>query len=189
MEEKRGRNRRAHLDQIVKDENGKYVYKGTLYHLEETPENRRRAIGKLWALCGAAACGIVICGCIPVPGMNRSIYLLIPYMIELVAAIYLCWKLGRLTLGGADLREYVYQDLAEKIPMSAVITGAGAGFAFAGEIVYLILNGFSGSIGFIVLFLFLQALACAAAFAAKKNFSQLKWFKKKSDTKENSDTK
>ena len=46
------------------------------------------------------------------------------------------------------LREYVYEDLTEKIPMGAVIVLAAAAILAAGEIVFLILNGAGGRPGY-----------------------------------------
>ncbi|MDY3919343.1 MAG: hypothetical protein SOZ59_10130 [Candidatus Limivivens sp.] len=175
MDQKEKRDRRAHLKDFEKDASGKYVYKGAMYGYQGSSEARRRTTGKLWTLSIAALCAIVLCGCIPAPGMNDCTYILLPYMIELVAACYFCWKLGRLTIAGDPLREYVYEDLTEKIPMGMVITALGSGAGFAGELVYLIQNGTNGKTGTAVLFLILEAAACAACVLGKTLFSKMKW--------------
>ena len=175
MSEKKRRERHPHVKYIEKDKNGKYVYKGTWYFFDGSEKERKTKNGKLWALCCAVLCVIVICGFLPVPGMNNTIYLLLPYMVELPAGVYVCWKQGRLMLNKDPLREYVYEDLTEKIPMGAVIVLAAAAILAAGEIVFLILNGAGGRPGYAAAFIVLQAACAASVYGVRRIFKTMHW--------------
>lgn len=101
MEEEKKRKRKAYLDSFQKDNNGKYVYKGDMYVFQPQERELRREMARLWGLALVMISAQIIAGCVDAPGTGRSFYVLIPYMISLIAGISVCWGLGRMTEGGA----------------------------------------------------------------------------------------
>lgn len=163
MTEKQRRGCRAYLNDIKINENGEYVYQGTYYIWNEEKKSRRRVLGELWVSCIVMLAAAVGAGCLPAPGVGNCAYVLLPYVAEVMAAVSVCWALARLSAGGNPLREYVYLATVDKLPGRVVLTAVFAGAAAVGEGIYVIKNGIQGKIGIIVLFIFLEIAALAAA--------------------------
>ncbi|MDO4321814.1 MAG: hypothetical protein Q4C61_04745 [Lachnospiraceae bacterium] len=185
MSEKQRKGRRAYLNDIKMNESGKYVYEGTYYAWDEKEKGRRRILAKLWGVCAVLAAAAVAAGCIPAPGMENCVYLVLPYALQVIAAVSVCWGLGRLSLGGNPLREYVYQAAVEKLPGRAVISAVFAGLTAAGELVYVIQNGVQGEAGMFALCLVLEAIVTAAALYLRFAVLKLSWEKQSRRTDKN----
>ena len=130
----RARKRRAYLSYFHKNAAGEYVYSGSLYAYEGG--NRKRALTGLWALLGVAIALTVLGGCIPVPGLTRMWYILIPYVLSVIAICMGLWSLGEITAGGDSLREYVYEKSVKRLKRRMVLASVCAALAFIGERVY-----------------------------------------------------
>ncbi len=179
MPRKEKKGRRAYLNDIKMNESGKYVYEGTCYFWNEEGESRCRVLVRLWILCGVLVVAAVAAGCIPAPGMGNCIYLVLPYALEVIAAVGVCWGLGRLTFGGDPLREYVYQATAEKIPGRSALAAVLAVLTAAGEIIYVIQNGMQDDAGMFALCLILEGAAAVSAVYLRRVVSGLSWDKRR----------
>lgn len=177
MGEKKRRGRRDYLNDFRQNAAGEYLYTGEHYAFAEQGKSRRRFLTELWLLCGGALIAAVAAGCIPAAGMDSCFYVLIPYVVGLVAAVSLCWSLGRLTAGGDPLRAYVYQETVEKLPGRGALTAAAAGLTLIGAVIRLILFGFEGEIWGSILFLALEAIILAASLLAGQWVRRQKWTK------------
>ena len=177
MGEKKRRGRRDYLNDFRQNAAGEYLYTGEHYAFVEQGKSRRRFLIELWLLCGGALIAAVAAGCIPAAGMDSCFYVLIPYVVGLVAAVSLCWGLGRLTAGGDPLRAYVYQETVEKLPGRAALTAAAAGATLIGTAIRLILSGFDGKFWSSVLFLALEAAVLALSLLAKRWVQRQTWTK------------
>ncbi len=87
-----------------------------------------------WVM-GAAAMGLtVLCGCLPLAGMTRAVYVIAPYMCQFIAGGMLLWAVGKMTGGGDGLREYVFDASVPRLPgraaamaLFSVLTAIGEG--------------------------------------------------------------
>ena len=106
----------AYLDDFEKDLNGSYHYRGAHYRYSaQTPRGQgtAAAVALLRRRCGADRGGGR-----PARGHGaRALYLLVPYMAALVAALYTVVLLVRMTRGGARLRAYIHEQTAQKIAL------------------------------------------------------------------------
>lgn len=177
MGEKKRRGRRDYLNDFRQNAAGEYLYIGEHYTFVEQGKSRRRFLTELWLLCGGALLSAAAAGCIPAAGTDSCFYVLIPYAASLIAAISLCWGLGRLTAGGDPLRAYVYQGTVEKLPGRAALAAAAAGLTLIGAVIRLILSGFDGKIWSSVLFLALEVIVFAASLLTRRWVQQQKWTK------------
>lgn len=169
--------RRRYLDHFHKNAAGEYIYSGEYYVYDGIGKPFRRAMTELWLCCGVAAAANLAVGCIPVPGLSRCAYVLLPYVVAIIAAFSTIWSMGQLSAGGVSLREYVYETTVKKLPRRLVITAVFSGLVVAGELIYLLRNGAGDKIGFVILFFALQVAATAAAALGRKVLSGLSWSK------------
>ena len=176
MEEKK-KGRKAYLNDFKQNKDGKYVYTGNRYAYRGQGISLESILFKLWlfGVCAAAVC--VAGGFIPAAGVNHCPYVLLPYMAGLLFSISVCWGVGRLTAGGARLREYVYQATVEKIPGRSAACGICMALALAGEILYIILNGAGKEPAYSALFLVLMAAGAAGSFGVRCVMSKVQWEK------------
>lgn len=162
----RARKRRAYLSYFHKNAAGEYVYSGALYTYDG--ENRKRALTGLWACLGVAVALTILGGCIPVPGLTHVWYILIPYVLSVIAICMGLWSLGEITAGGDPLREYVYEKSVKRLKRRLVLAAVCAALSLIGELVYAVQTGrfpvaaglflgweavtaFAGGVGFLVL--------------------------------------
>ena len=158
MEENNKKKRRAYLDDFKQTAQGDYEYKGNHYVWDGTKESLKKELIVLWIYAGVMIALIVAAGCLPVQSMINCVYVILPFTVCFICAVSVIWGLVRMTSGGATLRAYVYDATVEQIPLRAVGTMLGAAATIAGELVYLIRNGFEGKTAAIF---FLIALAAA----------------------------
>lgn len=176
-EKKKGR--RAYLNDIKKDRDGRYVYEGTLYLWKEDRESRKGSLQKLWVCCGILMAAVLAAGSIPAPGMSGCFYLVLPYAVQVIAAVSVCWGLGRLSIGGSPLREYVYEAAAKKLPGRAAVTAAASLLTAIGEIIYIFTNAGQENAGMAILLILLETAASASALFLRKIVRGLSWEIKK----------
>ena len=169
--------RRSYLDHFHKNAAGEYIYSGEYYDYDGGGKPFRRAMAELWLCCGLAVAATVAGGCIPVPGMSHCAYVLLPYVIAIIAAFSVVWSLGQLAAGGMSLREYIYAATVRRLPRRFLITAVFSGLTVLGEGVYLILHGPGDRLGFAVVFLVLGMVAAGAATTGKILLSGLSWSK------------
>ena len=174
-----GKKRRSYLDHFHKNAAGEYIYSGEHYAYTTEKKPRRRALGELWVLCALAVATTLVGGCIPVPGLSGCAYVLIPYVVGVIASCSLIWTMGQLSAGGDPLREYVYLTTVKKLPHRTLITAAASCLAVLGEAVYLLRIGGGEKTGLAVLFLVLEVVAAVSAALAWGCCKGLSWDKTK----------
>ncbi len=175
MDEPKRKGRRAYLNDFKKNENGEYIYQGTLYSCQEQGEGRRRTLMMQLVLCAAVLAVKVAAGCIPAPGMEGSIYVLLPYAAGLIAIVSVLWGMCRLLGGGEPLREYIYEATVPKLPLRMALAAGCAGLAIAGELIQVILCGAEEKLGYMFLFFLLEACVLAATLVLRQKFRRLIW--------------
>lgn len=79
----------------------------------------------------------IAAGCVPSVGLQGSIFVLLPYAVQLAAACSLAWACARLWGKEYPLREYVYQQTVCKISLRGGICIAAAGVSVIGELAEL----------------------------------------------------
>jgi hypothetical protein len=155
--------RRVWLSQFEKNDADQYEYRGAIYTYDNKALSYGRWLARLW-ICGIVmAAAVLVNGCIPTPGMQNCVYVLLPYALQLIAAVSVCWAIVRLTAGGAQLREYIYQATVEKLPMRTMLTVILAIAAAVGEVIFLIRNGAGDHLRAAICFLVLEAVTASAA--------------------------
>ena len=172
-DEKKGR--RAYLNDFKKDASGKYSYTGKVYHFQENGKSRKRVYGETVLWCVVLAGATLVNGCIPAPGMTSCFYLLLPYMIQFLFAVSVCYVTGRMIAGGDPIREYQYEGSVLKLPFRTGGTMVFAGILLAAEVVYLLTVGTEGAFGTAVCFLILEALTMAASWMLRREIKSQKW--------------
>lgn len=172
MAEKRRRTK-AYLDDFKKTASGDYSYEGALYGMPE--EGRKRILIRLWSfLCGIGVL-LLLCGCIPAAGMDHSFWALLPYAADWIAFAFVCGSMYRMTAGGNPLREYVYEASVKKLPHRLRAMELCTALTIAGDVIYLIRNGFGGKVLYTGLFLFLEALIILLALAMDRQLLKMDW--------------
>lgn len=137
--------RRNHLQRFQRDLNGNYIYGGDHYRLSPA-DSFGGLMRRLWAMGGGALLLSMLCGCIGAAGMQRTFYVLLPYVGELCGAVSLCWAVGSLGGEGPQVRDYVYKRTVLSLPARGLATAVLAGAAMAGEWLFLLLHGAEGRI-------------------------------------------
>jgi hypothetical protein len=159
------------LENFSRGEDGAYRYDGPLYRYEGL--SRKSALARLWVLTAAAVAAVITAGCVPVKGMERTFYVLLPYVASLLSALLLTWLMARLTAEGDPLREYVYKATVEKASLRGLLCLVCGVCAGAGECLYLALHGLEGDAW--AMFLLCQAVLIICAGLWRKTFKALRW--------------
>lgn len=167
--------RRAYLNDFRKDESGTYVYSGIVYEYEGSEQGLRSLKVRLCALGILMLAVLVWAGLIRVPGMDRSIYVLLPYAAALCGSVSVCWALGRLCIGGVSLRAYLFQESIEKLPGRCVFTACCSAAALLGEIAYMIINSINIRDTGGILFLIHQGIAIACSLFLRSRIMRTRW--------------
>ena len=126
-----------------------------------------------------AAAGIAVllltiaAGCVPSVGLQGSVFVLLPYAVQLAAACSLAWACARLLGKEYPLREYVYQQTVCKISLRSGVCIAAAGVSVIGELVQLTRH--SDEILFSIPFLLTEVVMGVAALVLLKNVKKYTW--------------
>ncbi len=177
-QDKRPRGRRAHLRYFTPDANGGYTYTGPV----ATCQNPRPQRLRLAAALGAALAIQILCfvatGVVPVPGMDNTFYVLLPWLGELISLV-LTASSGRLAvylwMDGAQLRLYRYEATVQRLPVRTAAVAVFAALAALGEVVCLLRQGAGGNAAGAALFLGCQACIAAAALACRQTVQMLRF--------------
>ena len=175
--EKRPGGRRAYLNDFHQTLSGEFVYEGALYTFEGTPRQRRMLYLRLAALGLVMSAAGVVCGCIYAPGTLNCFYILIPYIISLMASVSLLWGLARLAWAGSPLRAYIYQATMDQFPVRTTLAAITSGAAIVGEVVYVCLHGAGELAAGMAVFLLCQGLVLAGALLWRRLTENSCWVK------------
>ena len=171
-------NRRAYLDDFKKDETGAYVYCGAVYDYEGSEKSLHSLKIRLSVLGILTLIMLLWSGFIRVPGMDHSIYVLLPYAVSLCGSISVCWSLGRLCTGSVSLRAYLYQESIEKLPVRCVFTACCSMAALAGELTYIFINGIGILHGGCIPFLIQQISCITSMLLLRSDVMRTRWHKR-----------
>ena len=175
--------RRAYLDDFRKDESGSYVYNGIVYKYDGSEQGFRSLKVRFIALGALMLAVLLWAGVIRVPGMDHSIYVLLPYAAALCGSVSVCWALGRLCIGGVSLRAYLFQESIEKLPGRCVFTACCSAAALLGEIAYIFINGTDFRDTGCILFLFQQGIAITCALYLRSRIMRTRWHQSRENEK------
>lgn len=177
MAEKKRLGRRAYLNNFKKSGKGEYVYEGAHYRFVGEERERMRLTSTLAWLSAALVALLLAEGCLPVPGLSRTAYVLLPYVAELAGAVSACIAAWRLRTAEFPLRDYVYESSVEKLSFRSGVAAAGGAAALVGETVYLFLAGSGGATAWIAGFYIVQLLALIAALQLYRANASAQWEK------------
>ena len=127
MAGKAPRGRRPWLDEFQKRGDGEYVYQGS-HKKFDAPAGRYARFRLLFGLCAAAAAAAVIAsGCLRVGLLDRTAYVMLPYLLEVLLTAAFVWSAVRLLANGELLRGYVYRQTVLRLPkLGVALAGAAA---------------------------------------------------------------
>ena len=172
MGEKR-KGRRAYLNDFTTNLQGDYVYQGSHFHyVGETPWGRQ--LRCLWGLTVGMAAAFVLGGLLPAAGMSGTLYVVLPYLVSVIAGASVVWAMAKLRREG-KLRSYVYEATILKLPARANAAAVSAALASAGEGLNLILNGSGGKTASTLGYLTLELLAALAARRLARRAAAMDW--------------
>lgn len=174
------KNRRAYLNDFQLQDDGGYVYKGTIYSYQgdwsEAQKNMR-------VLCAMLAVLAVIAGLIPSSGMMNTFYVILPYAAELTLSALLIYEALKLTMQDGNIREYIYKKTFEHIQGRFFLLFVTSAMCMVGEIVHLLFNWFMNHslerIGFSLLFIAVQALIFGTVSGFNRQQQAMKFEKMK----------
>ena len=165
--------RRAYLDDFRKTQNGDYQYEGSRYACELSEKEWKKQSTAMAAAGIAVILLTIAAGCVPSVGLQGSIFVLLPYAVQLAAACSLAWACARLLGKEYPLREYVYQQTVCKISLRSGVCIAAAGVSVIGEFVELTRH--SNKILFSIPFLLIEVVMGAATLVLLKNVKKYTW--------------
>lgn len=140
-----------------------------------TEKSRKRLLLEMWGLGTAGTICLLLSGFLPLRSFRGCFYVLLPYMIALVAAISCLWTIGELTGGGDPLRQYVHDATVLKLPGRAMVSAVAALACISGEIVSCALNGADGEIGALIAFFLLLAVGAGAMVLLRRRIRGAVW--------------
>lgn len=176
-EKKQKRNRRSYLNDFKQNESGSYDYEGAMYAFCEKNQSRKMMLIKQCGLCGGLILTAVINGFLPIPGLQGSAFVLLPFAVELVASISCCVAVGRIVLNGKTMREYVYQQTVMKLPGRSAIALFGAGAALFGELLYLSQDFSKARSVYVMIFFVFQLISFGCALYLHRESKEQHWEK------------
>ena len=170
----KGKGRRSYLNDFHRDVSGQYVYTGAIYRYDGAVP-RRRYLARVGILTGLMAVGAVIPGCVDVPAMHNTFYVLLPYIGEVIGAALTLWAAIPLILHRSELRGYVYHGTVESLPARFWVTLGCAAAGAVGNVVFLLLHGFCGEIALSVLPLVCKGVVSPAALLLRRCLGAGRW--------------
>lgn len=174
-----GSRKNKYVNDYKIDEQGRYVYYGTVYHWEK-PERRRPVLVTLWVLTVISIVLAILAGCIPAPGVNTQAFLLLPYAISAAVCIYSEIGLFHLTQEKDPVRDHVYTNNVKKLPLRYTIAAIAAFIAAAAEILYFSRSGSAANLKvYAVLFTVLELVTGVLAMVCSVIVGKLNWIPEK----------
>lgn len=178
MEEERKyvrRGRRAYLDDFRRTVTGEYIYIGDTYVFQGQAQCRRKGLLRWGLLAAGMAAAAVVGGCVHAPGTANCAYIMLPYVVALLAAWSVLWGFARLAKGGDPLRSYVYDATIRQFRLRTILTAVGAAGAIVGELCYVILHGTMGMVPGMLIFLAAEAAVLVLALLWRPLGRDMAW--------------
>lgn len=181
QKKKKGKGRRAYLDDFQATVSGEYIYTGRTYVLPGGPELRRRRLLQLGGVSAVMAAAAVAGGCVTGPGTGSCAYVLLPYTGSLLSALTVLYGTLRLAKGGSGLRQYVYDATVKQFPLRTMLAAVFSALTIAGECLYAALHGVGGLAGGMAGFLLCQCAVLAGALLFRRLAGGMTWVPRQQD--------
>lgn len=175
---KKKNGRRAYLNDFKLQDNGEYIYKGTVYRFKGDWKQCRKT---LWTLCAVLAVLVIAGGLLPSAGMMNAFYVILPYLGEAVTAALLIYAVYKLTKGDGNIREYIYVKTFERFREYFMMLFIFSVMCLIGEILCLIITKNIGKLLFSVIFMILQVFVFGIASALNRHSQAMSFKKMKSE--------
>lgn len=140
---------KAYLKDFRKTADGSYQYYGKCFALQGCRESAFLLRSGIFS-CGALLL-TVLSGLLAGPGMDRTPYVLLPYVLLVGAAGSLVWAFFRLVFADRPLREYAYKGAVQCVPRRCVFTVISAALRIGGQIAYLAIHRAESGILYVVI--------------------------------------
>ena len=165
---------RAYLDDFQMDATGKYIYTGKRYGFDGEPRKRRiyLALVVLFGLLSLLATAVP--ECLPPTEISRTPLTLIPWALQLIAALVVSWAILRIFAHASELRAYVYRRTVASLPVKSLVLAALSAVTLICETVCYFVKGLSPE-PFTLVRLFCPALSAAAALLLFFALRRGKW--------------
>ena len=173
MADKKPRGRRPWLDEIQLGGDGQYAYRGSHMKFGGDEAALRRFRLTTGVLTACLAVCVAATGCLNVGGLDNTVWVLVPYMLEVVFTAALAWSAVRLLLQGSVVRSYIFKQTSKRLPVLAVIDAAAAAITFGSAIVCSAIDSFWTAP--VLVYLLLQAAVCALALLELKVLKRAAW--------------
>lgn len=173
---KKRKGRRAYLNDFYTDVSGNIVYTGVMYRYEGEKPFRQSYL-RVALLCGAVFAAVFAIACVPAPSMlgYGKPYVVLPFIFEAIGVLLTLWAAIRLGINGPDLRAYVWEATAKKLPWWLEMTVVFACVGVIGNIVYLAIFGFEGKVFLGILVIVLHIAAAVSALLAIRALRRMTW--------------
>ncbi len=134
-------NRGAKASQFTRGAGGELAYTGRHYTFCEQDVSYQESMRRRIALAAGATVAVLACGFMPIPALVNTWYVLVPYMLTVLAVASLVWAVCRIGYWGNPLREYVYDTTVKQLPIRTLLTMILSMCTLCGQICYLVLHG------------------------------------------------
>lgn len=177
--EKQRKKWKAHLNDILVDDEGKYSYQGDYYELTGDAEYvNKRALLSVTIMMGL----LILAGMFPATGAMDTWYVLFPYAAAIVFSGFLTFYTIRWRFNGVGrLREYVYRKTAQRLPAVSLGSLISAILTLLMEILHLSIFGMGkypkGAI-ILIICVFLTAIVAYSLYCFLKGQEWLKMERK-----------
>lgn len=166
--------KRKQLENIHKNENGEYEYKGAEFRFCGDSLAYKKYVVSLWLFSVGCFVLQIICGCIPVKSMMNTFYVIVPYVVGIVFAVICLYHLPAMTVKSSRIREYIYKKNTKNITVSSLSCAVSCFLTAVGETVFVIANG--SSVGFYdVLSVLMLSAAAILAILVRNTMLSSKW--------------
>lgn len=174
-EKKMPTRKKEYLKDFNKNIAGEYVYTGENFEQQGTSTEKKVCSRKLLAEAIGITFALISAGCVSAAGMRDCWYVLIPYLVEAIAAFVLVWSLIRMQFGRIPLRAYVYERSVKRAPNQAIMLMIFACISAVGAIVYLAMHGFEGRLTEALFYLLTKSAQVWLAYSVRRALSAMHW--------------
>ena len=140
-QDKKRKGRRSYLADFRKDAAGNYRYTGNVYAFDGEETERRSYVRKVGILAILTEVLAASQEFLPGTKMNNTFYVLIPWLLQFLAASSVVWAFARLAWGGSRLREYVWEKSDRKLPVRSLLVLVFSGATVIAEVIFICING------------------------------------------------
>lgn len=144
---------------------GGYKYEGKYMYADRTL--LKRLYMKLAIIQTVMIIAAIIPGFATTAGLQNSFYVIIPYVLWVIAAFIMTYKTVCIFLGGSRMRSYVYERSVSAYTPCAYISLAGAALTLIGLVVFILRGGTGDGAIVCILCCIVQILSSTAAVKSK----------------------